>query len=108
MIGFRALSRSAVRITDINVRDKTGQLLWHGYPEIPNEPTQDSQKIESRNLIGHEFYVACLSFSPNGEHLISGGDSRHVRPFHWDNPMRVWEVDTGKQIFTLGGNFYMT
>jgi len=56
-------------------QDKTGKL-W------------DVQTGElQRTLTGHEFIVAAVAFSPDGQTLVSGG---------WDDTVRFWDVNTGK------------
>jgi WD40 repeat protein len=44
---------------------------------------------ELASLKGHDHYVTCLSFSPDGRLLLSGGRDRQVR---------LWEVDTGRAL----------
>ena len=47
------------------------------------------------NLVGHKETVKCLTFSPDGKILASGGD---------DNTIKLWDVHTGKEIRTLEGH----
>ncbi|MBD2569157.1 P-loop NTPase fold protein [Anabaena lutea] len=44
---------------------------------------------------GHDYYVFSVSFSPDGQTLASGGR---------DNKIKLWEVETGKEIRTLTGH----
>jgi len=52
--------------------------------------------IQTREIMhtlkGHEKTTECLAFSPDGKTLASGG---------WDGTMRLWDVQTGKQIRIL-------
>ncbi len=50
---------------------------------------------ELRTLEGHEFDVDAIAISPDGRMVVSG--SR-------DNTLKVWELDTGKEICTLKGH----
>ena len=43
-------------------------------------------------LTGHRWYVQSISFSPDGQTIASGGD---------DGTVRLWDVETGKNIKTL-------
>jgi hypothetical protein len=45
-------------------------------------------------LRGHEYWVECLAFSPDGKTLVSGA---------LDGTMRFWNVEEGKEIAKLGG-----
>jgi len=52
--------------------------------------------IQTRQIIhtleGHERATECLTFSPDGKTLASGG---------WDGTMRFWDVQTGSQLKVL-------
>jgi WD40 repeat protein len=58
--------------------------------EKVNRGNQD-KKIEINVLLS----VAAVGFSPDGKLLASGGQ---------DNTIKIWEVDTGKELYTLRGN----
>ena len=47
-------------------------------------------------LEGHENNVLCLAFSPDGAMLASGST--------WDDPIRLWDVATGRHLKTLAGH----
>ena len=47
-----------------------------------------------RTLTGHTGDVTKVAFSPDGKQVISGS---------WDNAIRVWNVETGKQTDTVKG-----
>jgi WD40 repeat protein len=49
------------------------------------------KKIEINVLLS----VSAVGFSPDGKLLASGGQ---------DNTIKIWEVDTGKELYTLRGN----
>ncbi len=50
---------------------------------------------ESRSFEGHSAPVRALSFSPDSQYVLSGGD---------DNTVRVWEVETGRLRTLLRGH----
>ena len=57
-----------------------------------------SASLYTKNMIpvvqlGHTSAVACLAFSPDGEHIISGGD---------DGVIKLWEVATGREVRSFG------
>jgi WD40 repeat protein len=50
---------------------------------------------ETLTLKGHSFYVASVSFSPNGKRIVSGS---------YDNTLKVWDSQTGRETLTLKGH----
>jgi WD40 repeat protein/serine/threonine protein kinase len=46
-------------------------------------------------LTGHDRYVYCVAFQPDGKRLASGG---------WDNTIKLWDVESGATIQTLWGH----
>ncbi|RMD87215.1 MAG: hypothetical protein D6813_13860 [Calditrichaeota bacterium] len=49
-----------------------------------------------RTLSGHRLNVSSLAFNPEGNILASGS---------WDNTIKLWEVESGKELYTLKGHF---
>jgi WD40 repeat protein len=56
------------------------------------EVAREGQTRELNTLRGHKGPVSGLVFSPDGKHLVSGGQ---------DKTVRVWDSETGRQLFTL-------
>ncbi len=52
---------------------------------------QEGKEIAA--LVGHQHAVAAVAFAPDGRTLVSAGGQ--------DQTVRLWEVATGKEIFTL-------
>jgi WD40 repeat protein len=48
-------------------------------------------------LIGHFGWVCSVAFSPDGKTLASGGS-------FYDNTIKLWRLDTGKELCTLTGH----
>jgi len=48
-----------------------------------------------RILEGHIHQVIAVAVTPDGKHVISGS---------WDNTLRVWDIESGKEIQTLEGH----
>ena len=49
---------------------------------------------ELRTLGGHLGLVLCVSFSPDGERIVSADPDK----------IKLWEVETGQELRTLGGH----
>lgn len=47
---------------------------------------------EQRQMTGHEDFVYCLSWQPEGKYIVSGST---------DNTLWIWEVESGKPLFHL-------
>jgi WD40 repeat protein len=47
-----------------------------------------------QTLTGHKGGVTSVAFAPNGRQVASGSD---------DNTVRLWEISTGKAVWTLAG-----
>lgn len=56
---------------------------------------QTGQNPEIYIETGHSSWVAAVSFSPDGRILASGG---------WDNAIKLWDVNTGRELLTLTGH----
>jgi WD40 repeat protein len=48
-----------------------------------------------RSLEGHTNWVMSVAFSPDGKHVVSGS---------YDKTMRIWEMETGREVSRLEGN----
>jgi serine/threonine protein kinase len=72
-----------------------GYALWQMKPAYFLQATQTEQVILLKILEGHTGIVRSLTLTPDGQRLITGGD---------DQTIRVWNVDTGQQLFSLTGH----
>ena len=43
-------------------------------------------------MTGHSSWVRSVSYSPDGKHIVSGS---------WDNTVKVWDSQTGKEVNVL-------
>ena len=43
-------------------------------------------------LTGHSKNVSSVAYSPDGKHIVSGS---------WDNTVKVWDSQTGKEVIVL-------
>jgi len=57
-----------------------------------SKPTAASEKPEIFVQLGHSYSVNAVAFSPDGRHLASGSSDKSVK---------IWDVDTGKEIWTF-------
>ena len=65
-------------------------------PEVMNALQEAlNQKTEYNRLEKHNGFVVSISFSPDGKTLASGS---------WDNTIKIWDRETGKEIRTLHGH----
>ncbi len=63
-----------------------------------------------RTLTGHTHWVNSIAFSPDGRILASGSGGPDEVPLHGisfskDNTIKLWDVETGKELRTLTGHF---
>jgi len=90
-------------------------------PAKPAEPVTQTGAAEPAKLIadspptpvltlkGHTCIVTSVGFSPDGKRIVSGGiDQRknaegNVRPLGGSGEFKVWDVDTGQELFTVRG-----
>ncbi|WNZ21761.1 protein kinase [Leptolyngbya sp. NK1-12] len=72
-----------------------GYTLWQLKPEHFLQATRTEQATMLKTLEGHAGTVRCLTFTPDGQRLITGSN---------DQTIKVWNVDTGQLLFTLTGH----
>jgi serine/threonine protein kinase len=74
-----------------------GCLVWRFAPPLSIQRltahVQSAQFVQT--LLGHSGTVRCLSYTPDGSRLITGGD---------DQVIRVWNTNTGQLLFNLTGH----
>src|SRR6516165_8427278 len=59
-------------------------------------PSSATSKPDLVLQTGHTSPVICIAFSPNGTLLASGG--------FFDNAVKLWEVETGRELRALSGH----
>jgi WD40 repeat protein len=65
-------------------------LISSGFSgDVWSKPTWNLQQT----ITAHSDWVRCLSFTPDGTKLVSGS---------FDKTIKLWQLDTGKVIYTLG------
>jgi WD40 repeat protein len=72
---------------------KLGVLVAMMQPEVLILDAESGREV-SRPLKGHTGTVFCLSFSPDGKRLATGG---------LDGTVKIWDVATGQETLTLKG-----
>ena len=78
-MGAGRLERHAVRV------DSCGFALAHMAQQAGGgEPVC--------TLKGHSKTVSSVAYSPDGKHIVSGS---------WDNTVKVWDSQTGKEVIVL-------
>lgn len=60
---------------------------------VPWDSNAEVAKVNTITLEGHSESVECATFSPDGKNVISGS---------WDGTIKVWSLNTGECIATLG------
>lgn len=66
---------------------------------------------EIRRFVGHRSAVHCVTFSPDGRTVLSSGGSPDGSPegrrtSNEDYAIRLWEVETGREIIKFDGHTY--
>jgi WD40 repeat protein len=64
---------------------------------------QQLAHLESRTFYGHLDRVSTVAFSPDGQWLATGGEDSLVTGAE-DTLVKVWEVNTGREVFSLAGH----
>jgi len=81
-------------------------------PIDPAEPPVAAHRKALRRFVGHQNIVNAVAFVPGGETLLSGGGpadfvdlgSSGEQPPAPEAPLRVWDVETGRQIAAPEGH----
>ena len=60
----------------------------------------DSGK-EIRRFLGHAVPVRSVAFSADGQRVLSGGGRLRQRGEHWFDKVRLWEVESGREVGSL-------
>ena len=80
----------------LSLRDVSGNTIettWEFTKQVEDDTTATDPFL--RQLIGHTDGVLSVSFSPDSQMLASGG---------WDKTVRLWDVNTGRELKKLTGH----
>ena len=89
----RLLSHESCEIQDMLEQAVQGMTIPWLRPLTSTLPPP-GQSLQ-RTLSGHEYSVNSVAVTPDGRFAISGSD---------DNTLKVWDLDTGKEMTTLKGH----
>jgi WD40 repeat protein len=78
---------TTIKIRNLKRLEQSGGIL----AEQPNPPRLTQSQI-LKTLVGHEKWIRCLAYSPDGLNLISCSQ---------DETIRLWQVETGECLQTL-------
>jgi WD40 repeat protein len=56
------------------------------------------------SLKGHALPVVCVAVSPDGKRIVSGGWNWSDPASHHPGELKVWDMETGKEVFSLKGH----
>ncbi|OPF17888.1 protein kinase [Microcystis aeruginosa KW] len=96
----RIIALGGVLLLGVGITQGYGYFKYLEFPASPQLLISDlsSLRFLDKTLTGHSDWVWSVVYSPDGHYLASGS---------WDNPIKIWEVATGKELRTLTGHSNM-
>ena len=100
-VGLMTSGLSPTRFRNIRVTDPDGKVLFEGWPELPPSTEQwlpaleKSSEQEQFVLKGHGHQVNGVAFFREGHRVLSCSATDPAN-------CRLWDADTGKELFALG------
>ncbi|GCA95717.1 serine/threonine-protein kinase [Microcystis aeruginosa] len=93
----RMIALGGVLLLGVGITQVYGYFKYKNFPASPQLLISDlsSLRFLDKTLTGHSDWVWSVVYSPDGHYLASGS---------WDNPIKIWEVATGKELRTLTGH----
>ncbi|MCZ8226145.1 MAG: protein kinase [Microcystis sp. LE19-84.1B] len=93
----RMIALGGVLLLGVGITQVYGYFKYKNFPASPQLLISDlsSLRFLDKTLTGHSDWVWSVVYSPDGHYLASGS---------WNNPIKIWEVATGKQLRTLTGH----